>query len=70
MQVDPIKRTLKLTGTKRLELICDDPLSNFAFTFSLRHYNLVAAGTVAGQVHILAGDTLVRRCRLTPGIPC
>ena len=39
MQVDPIRPTLKLPGTKRLKLECDEPLSNFAFNFNLRRYN-------------------------------
>ena len=38
MQVDPIKPALKAPGTKRLELIYDGPLSNFAFKFNLRRY--------------------------------
>ena len=41
VQVDPIKPTLKSPGAKRLKLICDDPLSNFAFNFNLRRYNTV-----------------------------
>jgi len=36
--VDPIKPALKAPGTKRLELIYDGPLSNFAFKFNLRRY--------------------------------
>jgi len=40
MQVDPIKPTVKASGTKRLKLICDGPLSNFAFKFTLRRYTL------------------------------
>ena len=40
MQVDPIKPALKTPGTKRLKLIYDGPLSNFAFKlFNLRRYN-------------------------------
>ena len=39
MQVDPIKTKLTLPGAKRLKLKCDEPLSNFAFSFNLRHYN-------------------------------
>jgi hypothetical protein len=38
-QVDPIKPTLKAPGTKRLNLLYDKPLSNFAFKFNLRRYN-------------------------------
>ena len=36
VQVDPIKPTLKAPG--RLELKCDEPLSNFAFNFNPRRY--------------------------------
>jgi len=39
VQVDPIKPALKAPGTKRLKLIYDGPLSNFAFNFNLRRYN-------------------------------
>jgi hypothetical protein len=36
VQVDPIKPELKLPGTKRLKLKCDESLTNFAFKFELR----------------------------------
>ena len=39
LQVDPIKPTLKATGTKRLKLKCDVLLSTFTFKFSLHHYS-------------------------------
>jgi len=38
VQVDPIKPKLKLPGTKRLKLNCDEPPSNFAFNINLRRY--------------------------------
>ena len=38
MQVDPIKPTLKQTGTKHLKVKCDKLLSSFAFKFNLRRY--------------------------------
>ena len=38
MQVDPIKPTLKASGTKRLKLKYDEPLSKLAFKFNLRRY--------------------------------
>ena len=38
MQLDPIKPTLKVPGTKRSKLKCDKPLSNFAFKINLRRY--------------------------------
>ena len=37
MQVDPIKPPLKATGTKHLKLQYNEPHSNFAFRFNLRH---------------------------------
>jgi len=37
---------LKAPGTKRLKLICDDPLSKFAFKCNLRRY---MKGVVAEQ---------------------
>ena len=46
MQIDPIKPALKAHGSKRLELIYDGQLSNFAFKFNLRRYNM---GTVRGS---------------------
>ena len=41
VQVDPIKPTLKAPETKRLKLNYDGPLSNCAFNFNLRRYNVV-----------------------------
>jgi len=32
---------LKALGTKRFKVKCDEPLSDFAFEFNLRRYNLV-----------------------------
>ena len=39
MQLDPIKPTLKVPGTKRLKLLYDKLVSSFAFKFDLRRYN-------------------------------
>ena len=39
MQVDPIDPVLKAPGYMLLKLICDEPLSSFAFKFNLRCYN-------------------------------
>jgi len=36
VQVDPNSPTLKASGTKRLRLTSDEPLSNVAFNFNLR----------------------------------
>jgi len=46
VQVDPIKPTVKAPGSKRLKLKCDEPLSNFAFKFNMRPYNLESAAHV------------------------
>jgi hypothetical protein len=43
VQVDPIKPTLKAPDTKRLELIYDETVSNFAFKFNLRYCTPAAA---------------------------
>ena len=40
MQVDPIKSALKGAGTKRLKLKHHKLLSNFAFKFNVRRYNV------------------------------
>jgi len=58
VQVDPIKLTLKVPGTKRLKLKCDGPLSNFAFKFNLRR-----CSTVEENVHALSE----RRRAAAPG---
>ena len=46
MHVDPIKPTLKPTGTKCLKLKCDVLLSTSAFKFNLRRYNLDMWGSI------------------------
>jgi len=40
LQVDPIKRTLKPPGAKRLKLNYNEILSGFAFIFNMRRYTL------------------------------
>ena len=40
VQVDPIKPMLKAPGIKRLKLIRAEPLSNLAFKFKMRRYNM------------------------------
>ena len=40
LQVDPIKPTLKASGSKHLNLEHNELLSSFAFNFNLRHYAL------------------------------
>jgi hypothetical protein len=39
VQDDPIEPKLKLPGTKRLKLRCDEPLSKFDFIFNLRRHS-------------------------------
>jgi hypothetical protein len=46
VQVDPFKPALKAPGTKRLKLIHDGPLSNFAFKLKLRRYTKDALDTL------------------------
>ena len=67
MQVDPIKTNFKLPGTKRLRLKCDGPLSNFAFKFKLRRYNLDEF--FAKRVGAIKRQYAVGRCRLTLSNP-
>ena len=38
MQLGPINPTVKAPGSKRLKLTHEEPLSKFAFKFSLRRY--------------------------------
>jgi len=52
VQVDPIKPTLKASGTKRLKLECDEPISDCAFKFNLRRY-------ILGEVAVAAACTAV-----------
>jgi len=44
VQLDPIKPTSKVRGTKRLKLKYDRPLSRFALKFNLRRYTAVDDG--------------------------
>ena len=46
VQADPIKPTLKPTGTKRLGLKRDVLISTFAFKFNLRRYTTAALAEV------------------------
>jgi hypothetical protein len=68
VQVDSIKtRVESAPGVciQRLKLKCDEPLSNVAFNFNLRHY------TEAGFLYAGAAafDGAVGRCRLTVSNP-
>ena len=42
VQVDPRKLVLKARKTKLLKLICNEPHSNVAFNFNLRHYTMAS----------------------------
>jgi hypothetical protein len=44
VQFDPLKTTLKLTGTERLEPNPDELHSSFAFDFNLRRYITACTG--------------------------
>jgi hypothetical protein len=44
VQVDPIKPMLKAPGVKHSKLICDEPLSTFAFKFNWRRYTKACSG--------------------------
>jgi len=55
VQVDSINPMLKPPGIKRLKLKCDEQLSNFAFNFNLRRYNLHAAADAAADAAAAAG---------------
>ena len=55
MQVDPMKATLTVPGSKRLKLENQKTLSNFAFNFNLRRCTKVAdAGAAVKEAK--AGD--------------
>jgi hypothetical protein len=58
--VDP---GLTALGFRALRRKCDEPPSNFAFTFNLRHYIVVAAMT-PGRAAMTPGRTT-----MTPGRP-
>jgi len=60
VQVDPIKPTLKVPGTKRLKVQYDELLSSFPFKFNLRRYIEVREELAAA-----AAAAVVGRCRLT-----
>ena len=52
VQVDPIKPTLKPTGTKRLKLKCDILLSNYALKVNLRRYTMAEKA----RLQMMGGD--------------
>ena len=59
VHVHPIKPTLKAPGIYLLTLKYDEPLSTFAFNFSLRRYMMDSG------VKMLTDFDWVRPCRLT-----
>ena len=57
VQVDPIKPTLTAPESMLLKLRCDGPVSNFAFKFNLRRYNLaIASARAAHDAAMSRGD--------------
>jgi hypothetical protein len=54
-KLNPMKPMLKATGTRRLKLECDEPLSNFAFNFNLRRYKKAIREEVAQRAAAEAG---------------
>ena len=64
VQVDPIKPTLKALGTKRLKLKYGELLSNVAFKFNLRRYNLAFSFLSASFVRIVRLFRVSRMFRL------
>ena len=74
MHNDPIKPTFKAPGTKLLKLTYNDRVSDFAFNFNLRRYNVespsapsrgAAGATAAGFVR-LAGPSVAPGFRRSP----
>ena len=73
VQVDPIKPTVKAPGTNLLTLKYDERLSNVAFKFNFRPYNLAPmSGRLVGvhgwsvaEVCALLEELMVGRCSLT-----
>ena len=53
VQDDPIKPKLKPPETKRLKPNCDVLLSNSAYKFNLRRYNVVRALSVMKNLKVL-----------------
>jgi hypothetical protein len=64
VQVDPIKPTLKASGTKPLTLRSDEPLSNVAFNFNLRSYNTVGywAASNISDLQRMTEKSVNKRC--------
>jgi len=52
VQVDPMNAKLKLPGTQRLKLECDELLKETALNFKLRRYNLDRAGEQPQRVWV------------------
>jgi hypothetical protein len=75
VQVDPIKPTFTVPGTKCLKLECDELLSSFAFKFNLRRYCEGEGEGEGGYVDASAAATASRyekvgmRVTYHPAIP-
>ena len=74
MQVEPIKPPLQAPGSKRLKLKCEEPLSNFAFKFNLRHYTQVgpsaAAAAAAAAARKAAATNKRKAASVGSSFPC
>jgi len=73
VQVDPIKRALKVPVIKRLKLKHDELLSSFSFKCYLRHYNKVSLPVLTAVARILEDDlpprTAVEEIMNLPQVP-
>jgi len=67
VQLDPIKPKLKLPGTERLKLICDELLSKFAFNFNLGRYSVTPLGAATMRSRWMAALELMR-CGAEPRV--
>ena len=74
MQVDPIKPTLKVSGTNFLTPNHDEPLSTFAFNFKLRRYTeeravAALARTARAEMGTVLGTWTPPTLNLLPLLP-
>jgi len=66
VQVDPVKPTLKAPGITLLKLKYDKPLSNSAFTFTLRRYSAGSARTASGRRSASVAGPHIRLLTIAP----
>ena len=62
VQVDPIKPKLNAPETKRLQLICNDLVADFAFKFKLRRYTM-ALGVILTRAGLSLDTAAMWRLR-------